>query len=473
MDPLLPIHRQELEIGSAIDPAVIARRGYRTVDANELRSLGFAPQQCLPGYFQPIWTTAGVQVGGLLKPDKPRTGEKGKPLKYEAALGSAPLLDIHPGAQPLVRDASIPLWFTEGAKKSDALWSQGVPCCALTGVYTFLHSRLVVPDFDDIALSERTVYVVFDSDVTRKSSVANALLRFCAALRRRGAVVHVVYLPEGQSGAKVGADDFLVAGGTIEELLALAKPWDGAGPGIQLRRPGEPDEDVVQLFRLILNPSITRNELTTIAAVALESSFRLLDEQVRPDGRVVLSNADIARDWRPKPPKGEPRLLHNPSDGSRPRLSRDKAREVMKKSTSLGLIDAIPEPVRRTREDGSTYVDTVWAVKPAATIGESIAMWANRHEDKVRAPRRRLCSSCGEEHARVSYCSGCGARITPELESASANLMEPNGPSPSPPIDIGMSAKKVEANSNEEDWRELEEALSLWNDTEEEADYAT
>ena len=32
----------------------------------------------------------------------------------------------------------------------------------------------------------------------------------------------VVYIPHGADGAKVGADDYLVAGGTVEQLKALA-----------------------------------------------------------------------------------------------------------------------------------------------------------------------------------------------------------------------------------------------------------
>src|SRR6476660_5674959 len=34
--------------------------------------------------------------------------------------------------------------------------------------------------------------------------------------------VKLIYLPSGPAGAKMGADDFLAAGGTVDDLLALA-----------------------------------------------------------------------------------------------------------------------------------------------------------------------------------------------------------------------------------------------------------
>ena len=78
-DPLRPEHRRELEIGSGVDPRVIARRGYRSVTAAEVEAMGFAPSQCRPGWFAPTWTLAGVPLGGFLKPNEPRNLEQPNP----------------------------------------------------------------------------------------------------------------------------------------------------------------------------------------------------------------------------------------------------------------------------------------------------------------------------------------------------------------------------------------------------------
>jgi hypothetical protein len=195
---LLAHHRAELD-ASGIAPAVWTRRGTRSVTASETAALGFAPWQQLDGLLFPQWTLAGVQHGHLLKADQPRPDEKGKPIKYEAPFESIPHWDVHPDARYLLRDIATPVYFTEGVKKSDAAWSRGLLCVSITSVWMFVRGRLVVPDLDEIPLLSRVVRVVFDSDVTRKDSVTEALLRFCSVLDRRGAKVEVVYLPEGLS----------------------------------------------------------------------------------------------------------------------------------------------------------------------------------------------------------------------------------------------------------------------------------
>jgi predicted RND superfamily exporter protein len=59
-------------------------------------------------------------------------------------------------------------------------------------------------DFDYIALKNRPVYLVFDSDVTAKPAVRQALDRLTEHLKRKGAAVHVIYLPSLADGRKAG-----------------------------------------------------------------------------------------------------------------------------------------------------------------------------------------------------------------------------------------------------------------------------
>ena len=195
-DPLRAHHRHELEVGSGINPEVIAQRDYRSVTEAEALDLGFAPYQARAGLAAQLWTTAGVRGNWILKPDEPRRDAKGKPKKYENPDGSQSHFDIHPAAQPLLRDATVPLYWTEGHKKGDSAWSRGLPCISITGVYMFLRGKLTVPDFDEIALEQRTCNVVFDSDVSRNPDVYQARLRLCEALSRQGAKVLTITLPE-------------------------------------------------------------------------------------------------------------------------------------------------------------------------------------------------------------------------------------------------------------------------------------
>jgi putative DNA primase/helicase len=81
--------------------------------------------------------------------------------------------------------------------------------------------KAALPDWDSIALNQRRVYIVYDSDVMYKISVTKALARLKAFLEQRGACVEIIYLPHGQNGEKVGLDDFL-ARHAVQDLLALA-----------------------------------------------------------------------------------------------------------------------------------------------------------------------------------------------------------------------------------------------------------
>jgi hypothetical protein len=465
---LLPRHYDELAFGSSIAPEVIAARGYESITPEQALARGYAPSQARAGLFMPTHTLAGVQIGGLLKPDEPRTDDRGRRLKYEAAVDSVPMLDIHPGARHLLEDPTQPLWFTEGHKKADAAWSRGLPCVALTGVYMFLHQRYVVPDLDEINLRGRDCRIAFDSDATRKQSVADARLRFAEALRRRGAKVSVVYLPEGHDGAKVGLDDFFAAGGTVAELEALTKPWDGNGPGIWIRSAGDADPAELSatctaLMQAILNPENTRADLMLMAATASLAMHKRSRGETEPDGRVVLNAAEIADDYRPAPEPGERVAPLNPA-GTKPRMARSTVKAAMAKAVESGRLQARPREVTRTHRNGTQYRDTEWTIAPSASFAELIDPWARYRltEPKTRKPRTATppCPHCGEVHPirQRDYCEGCGGllaerSIAPKFadDSASDNVSEvaneerPTVPAPSSlvPSFIGGEADQI------------------------------
>lgn len=147
-------------------------------------------------------------------------------------------------------DPGIPIWLTEGVKKGDALASYGLCTLALLGVWGFkgknaLGGTTVLADVDAVAWNGRSVFIVFDSDVMTKPQVHKALDRLTEHLRRRGAQVRHVYLPSGSTGEKVGVDDFLVAGHTVQELEALTQaPEDEPQESLPLVREQVPDAPV-------------------------------------------------------------------------------------------------------------------------------------------------------------------------------------------------------------------------------------
>ncbi len=239
-EQLLPHHARLIE-ASAIAPDVARARGYRSVtDAAELRRLGFGPAQArTPSLLIPIYGPVDTEaVLYQSRPDEPRE-RSDKPVKYETVAGAGMRLDVPPPARTRIGDPDEPLWVTEGVRKADAAVSAGACCIALLGVWNWrgrnrAEGKTALADWEHVALNGRTVLLAFDSDALEKRQVHAALGRLKALLERRGARVRVAYLPAGPDG-KVGLDDYLADGGTLEALTETAtaelRPLEGESNG--------------------------------------------------------------------------------------------------------------------------------------------------------------------------------------------------------------------------------------------------
>ena len=237
---LSPAHRRMLFEDSGIEARVAVERGYRTlVSKAELERLGFGrSQRNVPALLVPIYGPTGDIVLYQSRPDSPRIGKRGKPVRYETPAGASMALDVHPFCRESLGDRGIPLFVTEGIKKGDALVSRGLCAVALIGVWNWRgtneHSgKTALAEWEYIALNDRKVYIVFDSDVMEKREVHAALSRLKAFLEHRGANVSLIYLPAGEGGLKQGVDDYLASGHTVGELLEHSTP--------ELKQ--QPDED--------------------------------------------------------------------------------------------------------------------------------------------------------------------------------------------------------------------------------------
>jgi hypothetical protein len=221
-------HRQELR-ASGISDAVIATMGVWTeTEPAALRSLGFSAAQSrlVPSLVFPCHTPDG-RVLYQIKPNRPYLDEDGKTIKYMTAAGGGYGIGVLPHRAGDLADPAIPLLITEGAKKQGAAETHGLLCVSLSGVWMWQRKNeqgehVPLPEWDDIVLQERLVYVAFDSDAMRKKDVHDALQGLVAFLASRGAVVKIVYLPDQDDGAKTGMDDYLAAGHSVADLLALA-----------------------------------------------------------------------------------------------------------------------------------------------------------------------------------------------------------------------------------------------------------
>jgi hypothetical protein len=210
---------------SGIDSGVARERGYYTAHRRSEVPEAFKDYQRRVGLVVPMFSPDGEKVGYQLRPDRPR---KGGP-KYETPGAISPVVDVHPRMREEARHGDGPLLITEGAKTGDAATSRGIPTAVLAGVWMWCVPKVrpyrLKPCFDHVRLEGRKVYVAFDSDCLSKVSVQDALAALVGALKERGATVKVIYLPDAEDGSKQGIDDYLATGGTIREMLLLARDF--------------------------------------------------------------------------------------------------------------------------------------------------------------------------------------------------------------------------------------------------------
>lgn len=215
---------------SAIDDIIIAERGYTTV-AGRLAWEQLTGNAMLArgvhydGIAFPAFRLGQSIYAWVLRPDQSRT-RKGEPVKYEWPPTVTNTLDVLPRYHQALGDPRVPIWFTEGAKKADALasaYGQSIVPVNLNGVWgwratNLAGGKITLPEIDEIAWNGREVVLAFDSDVIRKAQVMAALKRFAQLLAgRQIASVKVLILPDSPGG-KTGVDDFLAQGHTIQEL---------------------------------------------------------------------------------------------------------------------------------------------------------------------------------------------------------------------------------------------------------------
>jgi hypothetical protein len=232
---LLP-HHAALISASAIADEVRDDRGYYTATTSEqLANLGFAATQTrVPALVLPIYGPSGDLAGHQVRPDHPRILD-GKPVKYETPARGRLHLDVPPRVRHLIDDPRQPLIVTEGIRKADAAASKGLCCIGLVGVWGWRgrdgQGRAApLAEWKDVAVYRRIVYIAFDSDGRRNPAVFAAAQHLRRFLTTVGALVRVVWLPDGPDHTKVGLDDFFAAGNSAEDFLALPHATVEGGP---------------------------------------------------------------------------------------------------------------------------------------------------------------------------------------------------------------------------------------------------
>ena len=240
--PLDQKHLDQLT-ASQIAPEVMAERGYQSLTGTpgyeRLRAHGFTTGQAsnTPGLLLPVWGTDGSRTPlAVYRPDTPRVDSAGASRRYEFPRARGMRLDVPPRCHRWLDNPAVTLVVTEGQKKADCLASLTLDLgvIALLGVdcwrgKTDHGGSMALPDWDHVNLKQRRVLLVYDSDLSTKTPVRNAMRRLANFLKGKQADVLTCYLPCATDGTKQGIDDWLYAGHTWEEALQhLGSPWEGA-----------------------------------------------------------------------------------------------------------------------------------------------------------------------------------------------------------------------------------------------------
>jgi hypothetical protein len=282
----------------------------------ELLGFGVGPGLVFP--FPGVEIRPGVPFVQV-KPDKPPEWMNG--AKYLTPKQGG----CHLYLPPIVpaerfKNPRIPLYITEGVKKALRGCQEGLLCIGLAGVDAWKDRRsgesAPIADLDKVTWKDRTVSVVYDSDLATKSAVRFAEFRLGRELRDRGANVYAVRLPGDPNGEKVGLDDYLCTHNIdvfcglepepihhpAKDLAAPVFPVISLGEFVTRQLPQTPDllggGVITQggLSSLIGRAKLGKTWCVTqlgLTVAGLDDVFLAADIPVRQHGPVLFFNCEV------------------------------------------------------------------------------------------------------------------------------------------------------------------------------------
>jgi hypothetical protein len=200
---LAPEHLDDL-VKSGLTPDTTAAHYVRSIPLSMIRPLvGFDSTEITSALLFPFRSPRGGFLDHVrVKVFPPLVDRKGHALKYLQPKGAAPRLYFTVPAVCELQGTG-PLWIIEGEKKALAVCQLGLPAIGISGIEGWhgKGSRDLLPDFDALALSGRTIELVPDADVQTDDAVERGAMRLASALKARGAVVRLVVLPRAVEAA--------------------------------------------------------------------------------------------------------------------------------------------------------------------------------------------------------------------------------------------------------------------------------
>lgn len=221
------------------DEAFIAKLASSGLDLDDAKTLGitFMPNsaslgpsfQALKGMTLPYFDVNGTQTDFFriryLELPPGFGAQVAKPQRYAQAAGSLnevylpPIIDWH----NLSTRPTEEILITEGELKAACAAKHGYNCMALGGVNTWSSAKRNIALLEPLPQLDwrgRSVIIIFDSDASTNPNVARAQVSLAKMLLALGALPKVATLPPALNGEKQGLDDFLMAGHSLQPILA-------------------------------------------------------------------------------------------------------------------------------------------------------------------------------------------------------------------------------------------------------------
>lgn len=230
-------HRQHLVDGSNILPGIVKARGYYTVKSAAIKIL--VSENVLKRYALSAKSWLGIPI---FRPDGQYYGDVIRLFgvaegvsKYIWPTGQSQVADIHPAMRNQLDNPAYSLFLTEGIKKSDAALSRAqqeglkILPIAVNGCWGWVAKTTAgsqaCPDFRDIPVNKRTIYVNSDSDFRTNDNVrrgwSEAALYFSSKTDDKAK--SLVTITPAYGTEKQGADDYFRRGGSLQSLLEIAE----------------------------------------------------------------------------------------------------------------------------------------------------------------------------------------------------------------------------------------------------------
>tara|TARA_B100000315_G_C14448789_1_gene528107 strand:- start:169 stop:789 length:621 start_codon:yes stop_codon:yes gene_type:complete len=203
MNKLHPDHYADLK-KSGLSDETIEQAGIRSIAPGQInKMIGFSIPDLSSAYQIP-YGNGFSRIKAFYEKGKEFYADGKRKPRYLQKKDSGNRLYFPDKARAVLKDVSISLYLAEGEKKALKACQSGLPCIALSGLWSWKNKNedKLITDFDLIVLKNREIFVIPDNDwqepdrMGERKNLKDAVMELSYRLLDRGAKVFIVLLPQ-------------------------------------------------------------------------------------------------------------------------------------------------------------------------------------------------------------------------------------------------------------------------------------